>query len=244
MTLTDEYFDQIAQRLSAARQTTSEASARAVQAIVEAARNDGRVYVFGTGHSHVMAEEVHYRAGGLAVTVPVLAGPIMVHEGAVAGTVYERTTGIAAPILERYGIGSNDVMIVVSNSGINAAPVEAARFGKAAGAVVIALTSIAYSTAAAAAADGRTRIADIADIVLDNGSPPGDAVLSVPGSELKVAPVSTVIGAVILNAIFAEVSAALAQDGDAPIYRSANMPGASEHNARLVSKYRARNPHL
>ena len=241
MSLTDEYYDQIIARLNETRRDTADSAGDAARAIVKAVRNDGRVYVFGTGHSHVMAEELHYRAGGLAVTVPILAGPIMVHEGAVAGTVYERTSGIADPILARYGIGPNDVMIVVSNSGINAAPVEAAQFGKDAGATVIALTSIAYSTAAA---NGRTRIADIADIVLDNGSPPGDAVLSVPGSELKVAPVSTVIGAVILNAIFAEVAAALSQDGDAPIYRSANMPGANEHNARLVQKYRGRNPHL
>ncbi|WBU61659.1 SIS domain-containing protein [Paracoccus albus] len=241
MSLTEEYYDQIIARLNETRRETADAAGDAARAIVKAVRNDGRVYVFGTGHSHVMAEELHYRAGGLAVTVPILAGPIMVHEGAVAGTVYERTSGIVAPILERYGIGPNDVMIVVSNSGVNAAPVEAAQFGRDAGATVIALTSIAYSTAAA---NGRTRIADIADIVLDNGSPPGDAVLSVPGSELKVAPVSTVIGAVILNAIFAEVAAALSQDGDAPIYRSANMPGANDHNARLVRKYRGRNPHL
>lgn len=241
MTLSDEYFDQIVGRLERARREVAEASSQAVRAIVKAAREDGRVYVFGTGHSHVMAEEVHYRAGGLAVTVPILAGPIMVHEGAVAGTAYERTAGIAPTILGRYGIGPRDVLIVVSNSGINTAPVEAARFGKDVGATVVALTSIAYSSAAAA---GRTRIADIADIVLDNGSPPGDAVLSVPGSDLKVGPVSTAIGAVILNAIFAEAAAALAGDGDAPIYRSANMPGASEHNARLVAKYRGRNPHL
>lgn len=203
--LHDQNYDEIRKQLDAVQQETAESSEAAIAAIVAAVRKDGRVLVFGTGHSHTMAEELHYRAGGLAVTVPVLAGPIMVNEGAVAGTAYERMPGVAPTILERYGIGSEDVLIVVSNSGVNAAPVEAARFGKGAGATVIALTSVAYSTIAA---NGRTRIADIADIVLGNAPPRGDAVLSVPETELKVAPISTLIGAVILNAIFAEVSTA------------------------------------
>lgn len=241
MSLRDSYFDEIIARLEALKDSTAAASREAVDAIVAAVRADGRIYVFGTGHSHVMAEELHYRAGGLAVTVPILAAPVMVHEGAVAGTAFERTPGVAKIVLDRYGISARDVMIVVSNSGVNAAPVEAAAYAKAAGATVIALTSVAYSTAAAA---GRQRIADIADIVLDNAAPPGDAVLSVPGSDLKVAPISTVMGAAIMNAILADVAEALVADGDAPIYRSANMPGAAAHNDRLVAKYRARNPHL
>ena len=68
--------------------------------------------------------------------------------------------------------------------------------------------------------------------------------MSVPGSELKVGPVSTAVGVTILNAIFAEVAARLAAEGDAPIYLSANMPGAKEINRKLVEKFRPRNPHL
>lgn len=239
--IADDYFANLIERLSAVRSALAEPIARAEEMIVEAARRDGRVYVFGTGHSHMLAEEVHYRAGGLAITVPVLAGPTMLHEGAVAGTVYERTEGVVRPILERYGIGPDDVLFVSSNSGINAAPLEAARYGRECGARIIAITSLDYSTAAA---KGATRLADLAHLVLDNGSPPGDAVLSVPGSELKVGPVSTAIGVTIINAIFAGVAARLSADGDAPIYLSANMPGAKEVNAKLVARFRPRNPHL
>ena len=239
--IADEYLADLADRLSALRRELAEPIAAAVDMVVETARRDGRVYVFGTGHSHMLAEEVHYRAGGLAFTVPILAGPIMLHEGAVAGTVYERTEGIVRPIMERYGIGANDILFVSSNSGINAAPLEAARYGSEKGARVIAITSVDYSTAAA---KGGTRLADLADLVLDNGSPPGDAVLSVPGSELRVGPVSTAIGVAIINAIFAGVAARLSADGDAPIYLSANMPGAKEINAKLVARFRPRNPHL
>jgi len=239
--ITDAYFSGLIDRLSTLRETLEQPLAEASAVIVEAARADRRVYVFGTGHSHMLAEEVHYRAGGLAITVPILVGSAMLHEGAVMSSVYERTPGLVRPMLERYGIRAGDVLIIASNSGVNAAPIEAADYGREIGATVIALTSVAYS---AAIANGRRRLADLADIVFDNGLPPGDAVVDLPGSTLKTGPVSTAVGAAILNALVADVAAELAKSGDAPVYLSANMPGASEVNQALVRKYRPRNPHL
>lgn len=235
------YLADLAARIDAIRTGLEGPMADAARLIVAAARGDHRLFVFGTGHSHMLAEEVHYRAGGLAITVPILAGPTMLHEGAVAGTVYERMEGIVAPIFARYGIGPGDVLVVSSNSGINAAPLEAARLGRDSGAKVIAITSLAYS---AAAARGRPRLADLADVVLDNGAPPGDAVVGIEGSELKVGPVSTAIGVAILNAVLADVAQTLSADGDAPIYLSANMDGAADINRKLVQRFRKRNPHL
>lgn len=239
--LVEAYFDAIIDRLAQARNTLAGDMSRAVEAIVTAARAERCIYVFGTGHSHMLAEETHYRAGGLAFVVPVLATATMLHEGSVASTAYERMDGVATQILSRYAIGAGDVLIVVSNSGVNAAPLEAARLGRERGATVIALTSVAYSTSTA---KGRTRLIDLADIVLDNGAPAGDAMLDVPGSALKVGPASTVIGASILNAILAEVAGKLAGDGEAPIYLSANMPGSKDINDKLIARYRSRNPHL
>lgn len=241
VSLVDAYFDAVIERLTRARTALSDELGRAVETIVAAAMADRCVYVFGTGHSHLIAEEAHYRAGGLAFVVPVLSSATMLHEGAVASTALERMEGLAAQIFSRYGIGPGDVLVVVSNSGVNAAPIEAARLGRERGATVIALTSVAYSTSAAG---GRTRLVDLADIVLDNGAPPGDAMLEVAGSALKVGPASTVIGASILNAIFSDVAARLMATGDAPIYLSANMPGAKAVNERLIARYRSRNPHL
>ncbi|EAR51298.1 hypothetical protein OG2516_17755 [Oceanicola granulosus HTCC2516] len=238
----DRYFTDLIARLSALQDAAAEAIDATVRAVLDVVAADGRVFLFGTGHSHVLAEECHYRAGGLAITVPILSGPTTVQDGAVAGTVYERLPGIVAPILDRYGVGPRDMLIVISNSGVNAAPLEAAREARARGAKVVAVTSLAYSTAAAR---GRDRLADLADVVLDNGGPPGDAALSLEGSEMRVGPVSTVVSAALLNAVFAEVAERLvAQGGEAPIYRSANMDGASEINARIVARYRDRNPHL
>jgi uncharacterized phosphosugar-binding protein len=239
--ITDAYFSALIDRLSALRQSLAGPMAKAVAVISVAARADRRIYVFGTGHSHMLAEEVHYRAGGLAITVPILVGSAMLHEGAVISSVYERTPGLVRPVLERYGIGAGDVLIIASNSGVNAAPLEAADYGHEMGATVVALTSVAYS---AAIANGRRRLSEIADIVLDNGLPPGDAVIDLPGTALKTGPVSTAVGVAILNAIFADVAAGLASEGNPPVYLSANMPGAKDINQQLVRKYRPRNPHL
>ncbi len=235
------YLATLTEMLGGIAERAGPAMQAAADAVVEAVRADAVVYVFGTGHSHMLAEEVLYRAGGLAAAVPVLSAATMLHEGAVSGSALERTPGLVGPILDRYGIGARDVLVVISNSGVNAAPLEAARYGRERGAAVVALTSLAYS---AQAADGRTRLADLADVVIDNGIPAGDAVAKLPGTELRAGPASTVVGAAILNAIMVDVAARLAAEGDAPVYLSANMPGAAQNNRELVERYRGRNPHL
>ncbi|EEZ34090.1 Hypothetical protein BROD_1456 [Brucella sp. NF 2653] len=239
--ITDRYFSDVIARLSGLRDRLAAQMEKATDLIAAAARADRRVYVFGTGHSHMMAEELHYRAGGLAITVPILCGSIMLQDGAVASSHFERIEGAVRPILDRYGIRDGDVLVVVSNSGVNAAPIEAARYAREKGAAVIALTSVAYSNTIAR---GRTQLLSLADVVLDNDAPAGDAVLEIAGSALKVGPVSTALGVTILNAVFADVAARLVGEGDAPIYLSANMPGSGDVNRSLVERYRDRNPHL
>ncbi|EFM55232.1 SIS domain-containing protein [Brucella inopinata] len=239
--ITDRYFNDVIARLSGLRDRLAAQMEKAADLIAAAARADRRVYVFGTGHSHMMAEELHYRAGGLAITVPILCGSIMLQDGAVASSHFERIEGAVRPILDRYGIRDGDVLVVVSNSGVNAAPIEAARYAREKGAAVIALTSVAYSNTIA---KGRTQLLSLADVVLDNDAPAGDAVLEIAGSALKVGPVSTALGVTILNAVFADVAARLVGEGDAPIYLSANMPGSGDVNRSLVERYRDRNPHL
>ncbi len=142
----------------------------------------------------------------------------------------------------RYALQPGDVAIIVSNSGVNAAPVEAARHAAAKGATVIALTSLAYSRQAA---KGRTILADLASIILDTGAPPGDAAIAIEHLPVKAGPLSTVLGACLLNAALTRATEMLTtKDRIAPVYLSANMPGANEHNAGLLKTYCPRNPHL
>jgi uncharacterized phosphosugar-binding protein len=237
-----EYLAEAAKRVGSILEGQEQAFEAAVSMLKRCVESDRLIYLFGTGHSHMMAEEGHYRAGGLACVVPILSAATMLHEGAVAGSALERTAGLARIVLSRYRIDSGDVLVVFSNSGINAAPIEAAQCGREAGAGVIAITSEAYSRQAA---NGRVRLADVADISLDNGSPPGDALVEVGADGLRAGPISTVIDASMLNALLVEVAGRMLESGlEVPIYISANMPRAAEHNVQLVKRYRARNPHL
>lgn len=234
-----QYLGEIARRLT--DPALADQLGPAVEAVVSSCHAGGVTYIFGTGHSHLLGLELHFRAGGPAFVVPVLDEALMLHNGAVASGENERRPGVAAGVLGRYPISAKDVVIIISNSGVNAVPVEAARAAKESGAAVIALTSRAYSEASAR---GRPTLAGEVDIVIDNGLPPGDALISLPGTPLKAGPGSTAIGAALLQALFTEAAARLAKEGPPPIYLSSNMPGAGENNRELLNKYRPRNPHL
>ncbi|MFQ3535342.1 MAG: SIS domain-containing protein [Aggregatilineales bacterium] len=217
----------------------------AVQIMTEAARRGGRILIFGSGHSHLLAEEGHYRAGGLACVVPILHTSLMLHEGAALSTLAERQTGIAAALLARYRPCERDCLIVISNSGVNAVPVEMAQAARRQGLHVIAIMALAYARQAPANANG-IKLMDVADVVLDNQGQLGDALVALEAAPVKVGPSSTVVGAFLLNGLLVEVAARLAavEEAELPIYLSANMPNAAEHNGRLVEKWQKVNPHL
>ncbi|OUC06261.1 hypothetical protein RY27_22110 [Litorilinea aerophila] len=217
----------------------------AATAIVDAFRADGMLYLFGTGHSRLLAEEGHYRAGGLAPVCPILSSATMLHESAVTSTRFERTSGIGAALLERYPISNRDVIMIFSNSGVNAVPVEVALAARERGMTVIAVVAAAYAARVPAGPSGH-KLADLAHIVIDNHGVPGDALVPIgTARRFRTGPGSTITGAFILNAILTEVAWRLDAMGmEPPVYISANMPGAAEHNAGLVARFRSRNPHL
>src|SRR5881296_1063021 len=108
----------------------------------EALANDRWLYAFGTGHSHALAEEVFYRAGGLAHAVPMLDPKLMLHENAIEATYVERQEGYAAGLLKQYPVAAGDVLIVASNSGRNAVPIELALSARGRGLKVVAITNL------------------------------------------------------------------------------------------------------
>jgi uncharacterized phosphosugar-binding protein len=213
--------------------------------VADVLRADRLVHVFGTGHSHMLAEEGLYRAGGLAPVNAILESGLMLHEGAAVSTRLEKLPGYSPIVADKYGFEEGDLLIVISNSGVNAAPVEIALLAREAGLKVLAICSVAYSKSVEPRRGVSARLYEIADLTLDNLGEPGDAVVEVDGTGLKVGPTSTVIGAALLNAVFVEATCTLGAEGvDPPVYRSSNMPGASEHNRRLVERFKARIRHL
>ena len=212
--------------------------------MAETTRRDQRIFLFGTGHSHLIAEEGFYRAGGLANVVPILTEHLMLHHLPSLGSRLERTPGLAELILERYAPQPEEILFVFSNSGVNQLPVEMALRGRERGLFVVSISSLAYARQAPLSALGM-RLDQSVDISLDNGGVPGDAFLPLEGFPWRVAPSSTVICALLWNGLVAETARLLLESGvEPPVFVSLNVAGAAQHNQALLDKWRPRNMHL
>ena len=197
---------------------------------------NGRIFVFGTGHSHMLAEEGYARAGGLMSVVPIFYTALMLHESIPLSAKVERTPGLAADLLDRSGIKPGEILFVYSNSGVNHLPVEMALEAKKRGIVTVTVGSIAFAKVAPLSGIGR-RLAEVCDFAIDNAGVPGDGIVSIPGLEWKVGPTSTVMGALIWNALVVETTHRIQiARGDAPVGVSFNMPGYAEYAKALEKK--------
>lgn len=215
---------------------------QAAQWIADAITEDHLIWVFGASHAGILAEELFYRAGGLACVSPLFVPGMTCQVRPVTLTsTLERRDGLAADTVREARIEPGDVLIIHSVSGRNAAPVEVALVGKERGAKTIGLTSLAYSQSVTARSATGKRLFEVVDLVLDNGAPEGDALVDLQGFAQRVSPVSTVLGAAILNAVMAEACALLLERGiQPPVFLSANLEGGDAHNARLLDRYRGR----
>lgn len=196
------------------------------------------IHVFGSGHSHLLAEEMFYRAGGLVRVRPILFEGLMLHASAPLSTALERLPGLATALLDDHSVAAGDVLLIASNSGSNAVVTEMARQARARGVRTIAITSLEHATSEAARQQGAARLHELADVTIDNGGIVGDAAISVEGLPTRVAPTSTVVGAAILNAIVAETAERMARRGVVPeVFSSSNVAGGdaiNEHHLRSV----------
>lgn len=236
-----DYRDRIVEILDAVVADPTGALDRARDAVAGALAANHLVYVAGSGHSHILAEEVYYRAGGIAAAQAVLDPNLMLHTGARRSTMLERVEGYAEVILSDYPVGEGDVVFIASNSGRNAYPIELALLAKERGATTIAVTSIAHSGRTTSRHTSGKRLFEVADIVIDNFGVYGDAAIPIPGRAERMAPTSTIAGVFILNAIMAEAVAKLASQGImVDVYRSANMQGQEAASEAMVQRWQGR----
>ena len=225
-----EYLESIVEILTQIERQESAALERAAEAVADVICRDGLVHVFGCGHSHLAALDTFYRAGGLACVSPLLDEDLMLHDGAAKSSRMEKVPGIAAEAFRRAGVDpSKDILVVISASGKNAAPVEMLRAAKAAGARTVAISSSAYR------AHGGVLL-DEADIPIDCKVPHGDAVIAV--GDAKMGGLSTYASMFILNSILIEgAKKALARGVTPPIYVSGNVEGGTAKNIALEERY-------
>lgn len=242
--LGETYSKKIVEHLELVRKTQWDEITRSAHLIARSLKNGGLLHLFGCGHSHMLVEEVFYRAGGLVPINPIFETSVMLHEGAVKSSQIERMEGYAVHILNNYTVNPGEVIIIISNSGINSLPIEMAMEARKKGLKVVAVTSSAYFQEPSRHSSGK-KLYELADIVIDNTLPYGDSLVEVPNTNLKMAPGSTVVGAFILNILMTEIVEELVRlNVDPPIFVSGNVEGGFERNLKYIDQYKNRIKHL
>lgn len=224
------FVDEVVTHNGAALDATAEAIVRTIRA-------GGLVRTAGAGHSLAAVMESFYRAGGLAAVRPLWHPSLLPLADALGSTLAERTEGLGTEVAQAADIEARDTVIVFSNSGINRFPIELTRAALAAGATVVAVTSIAASSAAEPRAGGR--LYELATIVLDTLVPPGDVSWPIE------APVTVPRSSLATNALWSALLARIVDlDPSVDLWRSANVEGNDEANASLMSRLAPRIPEL
>jgi uncharacterized phosphosugar-binding protein len=200
---------------------------RAGKIVADSLTDGGIIHTFGTGHSHIIAEDAFFRAGGIAAINPILDERFIFLKGALESTRAERKSGIAAELIKQESIGPNDAAIIISNSGRNAASIEMAVEMQNRGVPVVAITSVEQSSSSRSRHPSGKRLFEIADVVVDNCVPSGDALLKIDGIESMTGASSTVAGSAIIHSIVIDALSELADRGVSPsVLPSANVGDA------------------
>lgn len=214
----------------------------AVEAMVTSIRNGGVLQAFGTGHSQAFAMEIAGRAGGLIPTHAIALRDTVLKGDRPAsdlkGGLLERDTNIADELWELHEFHPEDVFLIASNSGVNGSIVGIALRAKEKGHTVIAVTSLEHTNAVTPKHPSGKRLAEIADVVIDNLAPFGDATVPVGDGGVLAGAVSSITAAYIAQLLTLGTAARIQEAGETPpLYLSANIPGGDEHNDALKARY-------
>lgn len=230
-----QYAAQILERFHERSAASVDDAARLIVSRIQAG---GRFLITGTGHSHMLAEELYARAGGLACITPVLPSEFQLYEHPKKSTEVERLERYADVIMSLYGIGGSDAILIASNSGRNGMIVELARLSREAGAAVVAFTGVESAKDVRSRHSGGLFLKDHADVVIDNCVPPGDAGFIVPGVDATMGAMSTFVGSYMTQLLAVEIANYIADAGQVPpVFKSSNIDGGDEWNDELFRRY-------
>lgn len=229
---------------------------RAADLFAQAILAGRMVHLFASGHSRMMVEEMWPRYGSFPGFNPIVELSLTFHNLVVGANgqrqamFLENVPGLGAQILRNFVLSPQDAALVISSSGCNVVPIEVADGFRQAGVPVVALVSLAHLEASKTKDAAGRKLSDLAEIVLDTGAPVGDAMVAIDGLEAPVAPGSTVGGAMVVNALKAEVAERLTQAGKPPhVLAAAATVGAErareafeaaydEHGRRMAELYK------
>lgn len=219
--------------------TQSANIATGAQWIADAIEAGGLAHFFGAGHSHMALEEVFPRNGGLIGLHPLTEfalsyyTPVVGNSGIYQMRFYQQVEGLGAIIWKNYRFRKTDCFVVYTNTGVTKVALDIAGLAKADGMRVIAVTSLKHAAATGTDHHGGQRLHEIADLVIDNCSVVGDAMVEVPGSEDKAGAGSSITSIAITNALATEAALELSRRGTKPmILPSPYFEGTPEARAR------------
>ncbi len=237
----EKYHTELVNILGKIKNTQKEKIEAAAKMVAKVIENDGIIYIFGCGHSHLIGLDCFYRAGGLCNVSAMLDTDLMLHNGAAKSSKMEKMSGIAESIFERYCLTEKDILIVVSTSGKNAVPTEMAAVATKKGISNISVVSSAYFHDKTDA----PKLHECSNMYIDNCVPHGDAVMDVVGTDVKMGSVSTCASSFIVQSVLLAAAEIAAKNGaELPIYKSGNVEGGTEFNKKLIKKYLPRIKHL
>lgn len=197
-------------------------------------KNKGIIYAIGSGHSFAGAIEFAGRAGGFVNTRAL--DNFYGHSG-----WFENVEGVGDVFASLLDLQQHDAFVIISNSGNKALQVELAQKLKSAGIKIIAIVNRKDADKSIAKHSSGLKLADLADVVIDNCCFKGDCSIEIPESELKIGPTSSLAVAYIANCISIRATELVCAAGiSVPILRSINQPGGNEYNLELLSEYRSR----
>lgn len=201
------------------------------------------IFAFGPGHAGMFAEEMFYRAGGLAITNPIFHSSVMINERPVTLTsAMEVLPGCATVILDESPLQSGDVLIIHSVAARNPIVVEMALKAKEKGIITIGIINMDYATHVTSRDPSGLMMQDVCDIVIDTCGVLGDACIEFDSSIPKMSPPSSILGNFIANILQLQMMEAYHEHTGQflPVFQSANVDSGPEHNAEILKKYKDR----
>ncbi len=229
--LAKKYLEKCSELIKRLQNTQLQKIEEAAEMIAQAVDEGHTLYAWGGPHSSLPVQDIFWRAGGLALVNPLFTHGLSLEVGPIYLTTFlERVDGAGSEFFGQVGAEPGDVIILISTSGRNPFPIEMAASAREAGLKVIGVTSTAYSSSVSSRHSSGKKMQDLCDVVLDNLTAPGDAVIENDCLPQKVGPTSGWMGCLMLQALMAETAERLAEKGVIPpIYYALNLDGQSEY---------------
>ena len=235
-----DYLSHVTEILERVKNTQWEAMDACAQKMADAIADKHSVFAFGASHAGILAQELFYRTGGLAVLNAILPSEFMLNTRPVTQTSsMEKLDGYPSVILKHTPIHEGDVLLLHSVSGRNTAAIEMALEARKMGVTTVAITNMEYTSGATSRHKSGKKLHEVCDIVIDNCGDFEDSSMLLPGMKQKIGPTSSAVGCTIVNMIVIRTVEHLMEKGiEPPIFHSANVDGGEEFNNVLFEKYK------